>query len=391
MIETTKGMNGKASRRRISAALVLVASLASPAAGQAQETHSVGSLRFIGEQRIPNDAIFEGTLVGGLSGVDYDPRNGLWYAISDDKSEKAPARFYTLRLTFGLDGVDPVAIAGVTTLRQPDGRPFGNLLTAATLGGEVPDPEALRVDPDGHSLWWSSEGAVKLGQSPTLRQAAMDGTAKPPLPTPDMFAAHADGKSGARDNLSYEGLSFAPDGRSIWVSMEAPPIQDGPVPTPDAGTLTRITRFDRDGRILGQFAYPVDPIPARPTGHFADNGISDILVDGEDSILVLERSGVEAADKSFANYIRLYEADTTGATDIAGLPSLAGADVRPMSKRLVLDLNTLGLDRLDNVEGVSFGPKLPNGHDSLVLISDNNFNKSEVTQLLVFEVIPKAE
>lgn len=38
------------------------------------EHHSVGHLSFIGEQRIANDAIFNGTPVGGLSGIDYDPQ-----------------------------------------------------------------------------------------------------------------------------------------------------------------------------------------------------------------------------------------------------------------------------------------------------------------------------
>jgi hypothetical protein len=42
------------------------------------EQHTVGHLSFIGEQRIANDAIFKGTPVGGLSGIDYDPQtNGL--------------------------------------------------------------------------------------------------------------------------------------------------------------------------------------------------------------------------------------------------------------------------------------------------------------------------
>ena len=41
---------------------------------------------------------------------------------------------------------------------------------------------------------------------------------------------------------------------------------------------------------------------------------------------------------------------------------------------------------IDNIEGVSFGPKLPNGNSTLIFVSDNNFSKEQVTQLLLFEI-----
>ena len=41
----------------------------------------------------------------------------------------------------------------------------------------------------------------------------------------------------------------------------------------------------------------------------------------------------------------------------------------------------------DNIEGVTFGPTLPNGHKTLLFVSDNNFTAIEKTQLLLFEVI----
>jgi hypothetical protein len=47
-------------------------------------------------------------------------------------------------------------------------------------------------------------------------------------------------------------------------------------------------------------------------------------------------------------------------------------------KRLLLDLDDLGIP-LDNVEGMTFGPRR-----SLVLVSDNNFAATQFTQFLVF-------
>ena len=42
---------------------------------------------------------------------------------------------------------------------------------------------------------------------------------------------------------------------------------------------------------------------------------------------------------------------------------------------------------IDNVEGITFGPKLANGNQSLVLITDNNFSDKQKTQVLVFELV----
>ena len=62
-----------------------------------------------------------------------------------------------------------------------------------------------------------------------------------------------------------------------------------------------------------------------------------------------------------------------------------------MEKTLLLDLDRLANDDgtrlwLDNIEAISFGPTLPNGNRTLVLLSDNNFQNSQQTQFLAFEV-----
>ena len=84
----------------------------------AQSTAEIGGLRFIGAVTVPNDVAIDGTLVGGLSGIDYDPAADLWYLISDDKSDKSPARFYTAKLTFDQARFASVEIARAVTLLQ---------------------------------------------------------------------------------------------------------------------------------------------------------------------------------------------------------------------------------------------------------------------------------
>lgn len=65
-------------------------------------------LQYLGQRQVPPAATFDGTVVGGLSGISYDPASGLYYLISDDRSAKNPARFYTARIPVSGRGVDAV-------------------------------------------------------------------------------------------------------------------------------------------------------------------------------------------------------------------------------------------------------------------------------------------
>ncbi len=358
-----------------------------PYAGQGAQ--GIAALRFIGEQRIALKAQFQGTTVGGLSGIDYDAAAGDWILVGDDRSAIDPARYYRARLRFTPASFDAVTLTGVHFFRQGDGSTYPDVGRHAGSGGVVADIEAVRVDPRDGTLWHASEGDRRLGLDPFVRQAGGDGTLRAELPLPAMFRAWPDRERGVRNNLGFEGLSFAPDGASLWLALEAPLYEDSEPPTPEHGAMVRITQLDRAGRVLGQYAYPVDPIPTAPgEGMRADNGISEIVATGAQMLLVLERAAVQGADGRYRNHVRLYEADFRGATDTAALPALAGAAFRPGTKRLVLDFAAPGLPVPDNLEGFAFGPRLPNGHATLVFVSDDNFSKTQVTQLLLFEVLP---
>ncbi|MEJ0096738.1 MAG: esterase-like activity of phytase family protein [Bauldia sp.] len=140
--------------------------------------------------------------------------------------------------------------------------------------------------------------------------------------------------------------------------------------------------------MIQQVAYPVDAIPAAPgPGKPADNGVSDFLSDNDaNHLIVIERSGVQAADGQYKDYIRLYAADTSVATDVQSIPSLVGATYTSVAKHLLLDLDKASIGYVDNIEGISWGPKLSDGNDTLILVSDNNFNSSQQTQFLAFEI-----
>jgi len=53
----------------------------------------------------------------------------------------------------------------------------------------------------------------------------------------------------------------------------------------------------------------------------------------------------------------------------------------PVSKRLVFAFDDLGIP-IDNIEGMTFGPNLPDGRRTLVIVSDNNFSAGQFTQFI---------
>ena len=340
---------------------------------------STPHLRLLGEATLPHRLQFEGTTVGGLSGIDFDPATGTWVALSDDRSELQPARFYTLRADVGPQRLQ-VEVTGVTTLRGASGRPYPRRGNPETV-----DPESIRLLPGGRGVLWTSEGDPRVNQSPAVTEARLDGSYVREFDVPPLLRFPARPGTGPRDNLGFEGLALTPDARTAWVAMEGPLEQDGPVPRVGAaGGPCRFTAFDvASGRALRQVAYIPDPIPRAPAlpGGFADNGISEVLMLDADRMLVLERSFAMGTGMS----LRLYAVDTREGSDVLRQEKLEPGAFRAVTKQPVADFAQLGLSRLDNTEGMCWGPRLPNGHRTLVVVSDDNFNASQVTQFAAFE------
>ena len=365
----------------VAAALLVAGCAVSPITPGAPARASGYTLRLIGEAVLPHRLDAHGSVFGGISGIDYDEARDQYYLLSDDRSDFNAARFYTAKIAITDSQLKRPEITSVVTLKRPDGTPFGGQANGAK---DIPDPESIRYRADTDTLLWTSEGDKKLGIDPSLREMKLDGTLIRELPTLPMFKMQTD-DSGPRDNLTFEGMSLTADGKSIWVSMEAARFEDGVEPTVDQmGGPARFTLYHANsGNAIRQIAYLPDAIPLRPTAPgAADNGVAEILMIDQSRMLVLERSYSPGA----GNSLRVYMIDTRDGSDVLNVPALTPGQYTPVTKRLLINFDSLGLKKLDNTEGMTLGPRLQNGNRTLIFVSDDNFRASQITQFLAFEL-----
>ncbi len=352
-------------------------------------------LRLIGEATLPPRSDVGGTTVGGLSGIDYDAVGDRYILISDDRSNVDAARFYTARIRYTANALAMPEFIGTLPLLNARGQPYAPRQRAQD-GVEVPDPEAVRWLPGGADFLWTSEGDFPRGFGPALRTSrAADGAQLREYALPAPFQPRPGERQGPRNNDTLEGLALTPDGRTAWLAMEGPWLQDGPRATPaSGGAPVRITAIDvASGRALRQLAYQPDAVPHKSPmpGGYTTNGVSEILADGPDHLLVLERSYTLGVGNSVRLYrIAVHGAGTDAASDTLGLAALTPGNHTPVPKTLVADFAHLGLKRLDNIEGMTWGAPVPGPGGRrrvLVFVSDDNFNPAQITQFIAAEYL----
>lgn len=352
------------------------------------------SLDFLGEYRLPKMQFAE-TTVGGLSGIVYDRQRDRFYALSDDRSERNPARFYTLKLnlkpaaTLPDSLIQSVEVEKVTFLQDANSEPFAK----GTL-----DPEGIALTPR-HSVFISSEGVSRDGVNPFVNEFDLEtGQQRSALPIPKRFLPKTDGTMGIRDNLGFESLTLSAVGFAsgqqlepfrLFTATESAIAQDLP-PNFPADTLPPVSapiRFlhyligeeTSPSMLISEHIYLLDEPPAETK----NNGLTEMLVlDQGGHFLSLERSFGAAGFGA-----KLFQMATGGANDTSGFEAFRGniGGVTPIYKEHLLDLTELGIP-LDNLEGMTLGPQLPDGTRSLLLVSDDNFSDLQATQFLLFRL-----
>ncbi|WZI66359.1 MAG: phytase [Gloeotrichia echinulata IR180] len=354
------------------------------------------------------------TKLGGLSGITYDATKNQFYAIADARSDSnGLARFYTFTIDPATNGV---TFTNVTPIKDTN----GNFFAINSL-----DPEGIALTNNG-TIFISSEGEVRpdLGASrvtnPFIKEFNLTtGQEIRSLAVPKKFLPVVQDTNnnnvvdtgdtqtaGVRNNLAFESLTITPDQKTLYTATENALFQDGDRATLTNGSRSRIIQYNLvTGQPEKEYLYVADAIAKapNPSTASADSGLVDLLaIDNRGTLLALERSFAIGQ----GNTIKVYEVTLQGATDISTIDSLSSlsADqlnaIAPTQKRLLLNLDSLNLPNsdgnhptgTDNIEGLAFGPKLADGRQSIVLVSDNNFSDTQFTQILTLgaEVVSSA-
>ncbi|BBC24968.1 hypothetical protein ABRG53_2711 [Pseudanabaena sp. ABRG5-3] len=364
-----------------------------PAIAASDRTFLNVSLDFINEYKLPKQK-FENTPVGGLSGLTYDRFENSFYAISDDRSEFAPARFYALKLKFSSEpehpNLDNVEVIGVDFLKDKTGNTYPK--------GEV-DPEGIALTGD-RTVLISSEGVTSKGIPPFIDEFdLLTGKWLRSLPIPQryLFEPKPDPTEkpnfpknkkpepqGVRDNLGFEALTVIRD--SIGDPYRVFTITEN--------TLAQDTQPDAiqpsESRFLHYLVGNIAPLIVAEHRYLVEAMTPPVTQIGVNDLVALDRGGhfltLERSNGTAGLSAKIWQIATGSADDTSSIKSFRSSpNVRSIRKNLVLDLATLGI-KLDNLEGMAIGPRLADGSQSLILVSDDNFSDRQFTQFLLFRL-----
>ena len=346
------------------------------------------SLDFMDQYSLPKQTV-EDTLVGGLSGIVYDRQGDRYYAISDDRSYLAPARFYTLKLnlqeTDDITKIQKVTVESVTLLRNSAGELYEQ--------GKI-DPEGIALSPR-QTLFISSEGNIAQGVKPFVGEFDINsGKLISQLPIPQRYFPDTSDKSdktdkGVRNNLAFESLAIADNTLSkddpfrLFLATESSLAQDNPPQNISEPAAIRLMHY---------VVNPIGPpVLITENLYWLEAASEDTIANGLSELMASSREGeLFSLERTFGLSgfsAKIFQVVNNNATDTSGMLSFPENlnNIRPLKKKLLLDLGSLGID-LENLEGMTLGPRTQDGSQTMILISDDNFREEQATQFLLFRI-----
>ena len=277
---------------------------------------------------------------------------GTHYAVVDDKDARHTFRIFS----FDIDSLK--------------GKVKGASLVAE-VGGEhgVSDAEGIAYVPGRETLFVSNEANQRVVEyttegMPTGRELAV----------PKEF-----GKDAIYGNYGFEALAYSKKDHCLWTTTEQTLKADGKktVPGDTTGCMLRLVSFDdKTLKPLHQYAYRMDAPRAKKKGRNYAYGVSALCCLDDGSLLVLERE-FYVAKRYLGSWVRhrIYRVAPPQSQQIESLHEIP-VDVC-MNKTLVAEfctrLNVIK-HNLANYEGMCLGPRLANGRQTLILISDSQKN-----------------
>jgi len=360
--------------------VIIFFTIISCGAGKPSKNNSL-QIKFLDDYLIPANFTFQNTKVGGLSGIDYDGEN--YYVVSDHPSTP---RIYRLSISTNNKKIDTILFKGIVFIQKKD-----TFLKKQTL-----DLESILFNVEKNEFLLASEGSIKSGKNPFIVKIDSTGNYLEHASLPSYFQLN--NEQQPRNNSAFEGLTIDFKNKGFWTLTELPLTEDGPKPKLHrTKSPVRFTLFNTNLEAIKQFSYLLEPIQKIPFIPFSLNGATDLLEIAPEKFIVIERSYAAGRGKGSHNVLLFY-VDATNADNtlsINYLKNKINKKIVPAKKELIFNFNSIRKllkgKQIDNLEGICFGPKLPNGNQTLILVADNNFNSftRQLNQVVWLEIIPQ--
>lgn len=358
----------------------------------------------------PTDCIPIATFGGFGSDLTYTGHDNVFIAAPDRGPFDGltdipyPDRVNFLHITTDVGAPFPnihLTLLDTRLLKNEAGQTFVGAAGAFVLNNDLKtlrlDPEGIRVGPNG-TFFLSDEYGPSVfefdRQGHLLRRLGVPPEFLIAAPSSNANAELLNNMSGRQANRGMEGLAITPDGSTLVGIMQSALLQDhglNPGTTDRLGLNNRILTIDLATGETHEYVYVLDAINR-------GQGVSEILAINDHEFLVLERdnrSNLQTPPQAPTRK-KIYKIDLTGATDVSEVTSLpAGAlpaGIVPVTKTLFIDLldPAFGLTPTipEKIEGLSWGPDLPDGRHVLYVISDNDLDTDLATQIFAFAIDP---
>lgn len=327
----------------------------------------------------------------GSMGSAIDRISGDRYVMIADRGPKDGAeeyvcRYHEVRIAIDPTASTPVSFELLKTVTLTDGK--YNYIGLSSAIDATNQQEQLRFDPEGVRVGPTGSLFVSDEYGPFIAEFGRDGKRIRNVAVPTKFGiTQPDPKATEEDRLNehgrvanrgLEGLAISPDGSKLYSLLQSPLIQDGG----REGVNCRLLEVDVKTGATREFVYVLENDKL---------GTNELLAVNDHVLLAIERDGKEGSKASAKNITRI---DLRGATDvskIAALPKHGLPDgVKSVQKTVLIDMldPRLGLVAMlpEKIEGLAFGPDLPDGRVALLVTNDNDFRQDVKSYIWVFSL-----
>lgn len=356
----------------------------------------------------------------GISSLSFDAHDGVLYGASDDSGycsytkyltlscPDTYARMFSIRIRTTQDEHHKQSVQGELNIINP-------IYFLDSAGGRITygkiDVEGMTSTPEGNFLLISEQDiSAPVYFPPMLFEYSRDGKLLKEYKLPKKFFSSWGRKNvtgmltmgatnkwatGCQENKCFEGVSRVPGDDSYVAMTEQSLAQDR------KANYLRLIQFNLHSskndevQLLTEHAYEMAPLEDSITAGSIkqSRGVSDILALGKNDYLVIERSYIPYKEKAKdpLSVIRVFRTTCENCTDVKEHHSLDKASsIVIMKKTLVLDMLSVKDEQGQtinnlNIEGMSWGPKLADGSNTIIFSSDNGDNTSNPTRFLVFK------